>query len=505
MKFENCFKKKNGFTLVELILASSISLSTIMIGYFVLRNIIEGNKIDEIQFGLNSQVNDAIDFIIDEVESGERIIDNETDITSFNSACSFPEGEIFIFGIRLPNQALVKSGYKQEGDVYALSPIDCPIVYSLKQTTSDQNKSYSLQRFGPRFNEKGFYLSPSFNAFQTTTILENISSKDNYKKIECNKSWKSLKTFSGLSYCIDSFNKAIEIQIKVEDNKNNIASNPHTALISSGGFSRAQDESQISLIRSGSSDGGDAPNCIGGKCCWIGVCLKSNKVAFVIDYSLAMDEDFEHRNGEIINGNWVQSTPEFIKPRINGKPLLSYAISSLKDHLSRLPISDSDPMYFQIWAYDSFTSSKYPEGSLNESNLIKLSNSSRLAAFEFLDNLEHRGVIKSNPWNALCTVLRDDITEQMIIASSTIPVDISKESEYPTTSCWGRSFYSVEEWADIVEEYNRDIRSFNDAGPLIIDTVSYFHNFCESNKNYLNNNWMGVLSRGDESQCNHIK
>ena len=65
MKFKNYFKKKNGFTLVELILASSISLSTILIGFYVLRNIIEGNKIDEIQVGLNSQVNDAIDFIID--------------------------------------------------------------------------------------------------------------------------------------------------------------------------------------------------------------------------------------------------------------------------------------------------------------------------------------------------------------------------------------------------------------------------------------------------------
>ena len=64
MKFKKYFRKENGFTLVELILASSISLSTIMMGYFVLRNIIEGNKIDEIQFGLNSQVNDALDFII---------------------------------------------------------------------------------------------------------------------------------------------------------------------------------------------------------------------------------------------------------------------------------------------------------------------------------------------------------------------------------------------------------------------------------------------------------
>ena len=130
MKLYSYCKKKNGFTLVELILASSISLSTILIGYYVLKNIIEGNKIDEVQFGLNAQANDALDFIIDEVDSSERIIDNENDITSLNNACSFPNGGIFVFGIRLPNQALAKSNYKQGGDEFNLSQFDCPIVYS---------------------------------------------------------------------------------------------------------------------------------------------------------------------------------------------------------------------------------------------------------------------------------------------------------------------------------------------------------------------------------------
>ena len=44
------FGIKKGFTLIELILASSISLTTILIGFYVVKNVIEGNKIDEIQF-----------------------------------------------------------------------------------------------------------------------------------------------------------------------------------------------------------------------------------------------------------------------------------------------------------------------------------------------------------------------------------------------------------------------------------------------------------------------
>ena len=60
-------------------------------------------------------------------------------------------------------------------------------------------------------------------------------------------------------------------------------------------------------------------------------------------------------------------------------------------------------------------------------------------------------------------------------------------------------------FSEDIEEYNRDSRSLNSQGSLIIDTVSYFHNFCESNKNHFNNNWMGRISRGDESNCSYIK
>ena len=294
----------------------------------------------------------------------------------------------------------------------------------------------------------------------------------------------------GISYCIDNFNKAIEIQIKVEDNKNKIANNPNTSLLSSGGFSRVQDSSQISLIPPQSLSGGNAPNCIGGECCWLGVCLKSRKITFMLDISENMDDNFEHRNGDIINGRWTQSSPEFLRPRINGKGLITYAISSLKDHLNRLPTSESDQVYFQIIAFNN-TTQKYPDSSP-----IKLSNSTRLAAFEFLDNLTTEGF--SKPWDGLCSALVNESTEQVILVSSSVP----SNSE---GTCAGRSASSSNDYAEIIEEYNRDSRSLNNQGSLIIDTVSYFHNFCDSNKNYLNDNWMGRISMGDESECTYIK
>ena len=115
----------------------------------------------------------------------------------------------------------------------------------------------------------------------------------------------------------------------------------------------------------------------------------------------------------LLMANGSQSIPEFIKPRINGKGLITYAISSLKDHLNGLPTSESDQVYFQIIAFNNSTL-KYPD-----SGPTKLSNSTRLAAFEFLDNLKTEGF--SNPWDGLCSTLVNESTEQVILLSSSYP------------------------------------------------------------------------------------
>ena len=119
-----------------------------------------------------------------------------------------------------------------------------------------------------------------------------------------------------------------------------------------------------------------------------------------------------------------------------------------------------------------------------------------MAAFKFLDNLKTEGI--SNPWEGLCSSLINESTEQVILVSSNLPTNLEG-------NCAGKPASSPNDYAEIIEEYNRDSRSLNDQGSLIIDTVSYFHNFCASNKNYFNNNWMGKISMGDESRCIHIK
>ena len=47
--------KKNGFTIIELIIAGAISITTIGIGFSILQIALKGNKIDETQMGINGR------------------------------------------------------------------------------------------------------------------------------------------------------------------------------------------------------------------------------------------------------------------------------------------------------------------------------------------------------------------------------------------------------------------------------------------------------------------
>ena len=90
--------------------------------------------------------------------------------------------------------------------------------------------------------------------------------------------------------------------------------------------------------------------------------------------------------------------------------------------------------------------------------------------------------------------LESDSVGQIILLSASVPTSIEG-------SCVG----SEGNYAEIIDDYNRINRSKTAIGSLIIDTISLFHNLCESSKNYYNNNWLGLISNGAESVCTHIK
>ena len=492
------FLKNNGFTIIELIIAGSISITAIGIGFSILQIALKGNKIDETQMGINGRINDTLDFILDEVKSSKRIIDDERDITKFNNNCTFPEDGEFLFGIRIPNQILVKTDYEPSGDQLNLNQVECPIVYSLRESLEGEKSPYSLIRYGPQYDASGYYVSPSYLQFQETVLLEGITSITEYEKINCPSGWGNIQTIKGISFCIDQFKKAIELQIEAGDPQLGINNNNLRSIASVGGFSSIQDESQINISAQDLSNFEDSPSCYGGQCCWIGICLKSNKVTYLIDNSFYMNEDYLHYNGDILGGNWQAiNNPALISPRINGKNLFEYVITSLKQHINQLPSTNGLPeenkMYIQIIANNSNSNYLFEDGPQ------ELTTSNKITALNYLNNLSAEVEEPINPWNDICNSLESEYIGQLIILSSWRPSTISASTRQP---CAGSE---EGQFAEIISEYNQFVRSKSATGALLIDSISLFNNYCESSKNYFSNNWLGAISKGAESFCVHIK
>ena len=490
--------QKNGFSIIELIIAGSISLTAIGVGYSLLQIALKGNKIDETQMGLNGRINDTLDFILDEVKASKRIIENESEINNINVNCASPIQGEFLFGVSLPDQALARSDYIPEGDLFNLNQIECPIIYSLRESRENEKSPYTLIRYGPQYNESGYYVSPSYVEFQETVLLDGITASSKYKKITCPNNWGQIKTIRGVSFCIDQFKKAIEIQIEAGDLQRNIQNNDLRSIASIGGFSSIQDETQINIIPKSSDDFSNSLSCAGGKCCWIGICLKSNKVTYLIDNSFYMNENFLHQNGIIINGNWQPVTnSELISPSINGKNLFEYVINTLKQHINKLPttdgLTDKEKIYIQVIANNG--SSIY----LFDNGPQELTSENKIAAIGFLDNLNSEQLTSINPWDDICNSLESEDVGQLIILSAWKP-DIVSASNSQTCAGENQGNFS-----DIVGEYNQFTRSKSAIGALVIDSISLFHNYCESSKNAFNNKWLGSISKGPESYCIHIK
>ena len=62
-------KAKNGFTLAELLVASAISAVVLSIAYSLVNVILTSNKNDNTNIALSTKIENALDFVVDEVKS----------------------------------------------------------------------------------------------------------------------------------------------------------------------------------------------------------------------------------------------------------------------------------------------------------------------------------------------------------------------------------------------------------------------------------------------------
>ena len=124
---------KSGFTLAELIISGFVSLLVLIAGFTLLRMNIQVNKSDEINLKLGGKINNALDFIVDEINSSKGVITSYTDVPS--TCRPLPQGDL-VLALKMPDQAKSSSAYqtkilalvqKQKPKLDSFAK-DCPIL-----------------------------------------------------------------------------------------------------------------------------------------------------------------------------------------------------------------------------------------------------------------------------------------------------------------------------------------------------------------------------------------
>ena len=230
--------KDDGFTLPELIVSGFVSLLVLLAGITFLRMNLQIDKSDESHLKLSGKIHTALDFIVDEISSGKRLLTNPI---QYPKHCKLIKGE-FIVGIELPIQALKVEAYSKDSSNNELwKEVDCPITYSvIKDANKGSKNNYKLLRRGPKVNESGFYIA---NQISNSVIIDKLASKTKLNMI-CpeNEGWEK-KEVKGITICTDKFRRSAQVSISIVDSISKQKSNSMTG--TSGATNRIIDSELI--------------------------------------------------------------------------------------------------------------------------------------------------------------------------------------------------------------------------------------------------------------------
>ena len=459
-------KKNEGFTLPELIVSGFISLLVLLAGFTFLRMNLNINKSDETNVKLAANMNNALDFIVDEINSSKKVIVSKNDI---NPKCKpLPQGDL-VLALKIPDQAKNKDAY-QSNNMNITSKTrsnywveaDCPIFYNLvrdNSSTSSGRITYILKRYGPTVNQQGFY---NANEFKTSVVLDKIRNKFD-DDIICRSPGKNKvikKQVKGIVLCVDEYGRGAEIMINAESLRNN---NLLTTTKSSGGYSMINDEDLISNTGGG---GGIIQN----GCQFFNTCIRRKKITFYIDISGSMRT--RHKTGVTLMA--------LAKERL---------ISQIKD----LPLGQD--FFLQVYKYNG---NSYPVFRNGPQRLNAANKTQAIRLVEAIPDYPRGG---TNPFGGLQQSIKDANVNQIIILSD----GITRGNGY----CQYTKRYM--EYSDCFNEVNK-LRETTTAGNVAIDTISLGFDFCSGNVpryQYLtrygyNLSWLGELSTKNNGSCTHV-
>ena len=440
-------KSNEGFTLAELLVASAISAVVLSAAYALTNMIITSNKSDDKNLQLGAKIENALDFVADEVKSSKKIISNWSGIPS-RCLNPRPSGE-FVLGLNLPDQALTNDSYKSKTNVN-WKKVDCPVIYTLERDNNYKGRggSYKLFRNGPQLDEKGFYIPTKLS---TTLISDKIRyAPDDVMPCNQSKGWTQ-RQVKGIIICTSPFDNAAEIGISAETIK--IGNTYSTLTKTSGASTRIQNDDLIGDIGSSFfSLNSQGQYCKTPPCCTFGTCSSTKEQTYFIDVSGSM--------------GWCY---------VKGKNCMAAA----RDEVIRNIKGLSDGVKLQVVAFNHYSRYLWPSGPK------ELDPATRQQAIQFVSNLRAGG--GTNPWNGLWKSMQSQDVTQIILISD----------GYTSTSgyCNGR----YQRYADCFQKYNKDVRSKSAAGTVKIDSVSLGYDFCRPG------GWMGEVATKNNGKCSVIR
>ena len=470
----NFYKKRSreGFTLAELIVSSTISLTILLAGYYFTNIITQLNKNDSSQIKLFSKLDSAVDFILDEINSGKEMLINRSQI---NSNCIDSNNE-FLFGLELPNQIKNNANLEFDGNDYLNTDnfinMDCPIVYSLvEDTKNNANKTYKLIRKGPAIDVYGFYKSGSYkDSLVTDKVSENI---DEISLICLSEEWEKIQ-IKGIELCVDKFRNAAEISITAVQNPSN--TNPRFITKTSGALNRIEEKFIVGRTSNSYQENilSSSNVCLREPCNFGPIPLtggiNEKSIVFLLDLSGSMSR--------ISRDSRIQGVSRLQKAKID----LINAISNLKKDVK-----------FQIISFGSRDQLMFKKGPQNASF------SNKFYAYRWiLTRVAFQP--ETLPTNSIMNSIFDNDIGQIIIISDG---QISRNESCPYKS----SELTIDECAtqyNFLERSNQDIgNNILEDNSVTIDSVSIGGNYCNTFSK--EDNWMGKISKQNGGRCSVLR
>ena len=444
------FKPAEGFTLVELLVAATVSTIIAGSALFVLNEYNVSTMRSSNRRNLLTSSDNTLRIITNEVKQSSKIYPSKASMKKLSggglfggsSACLkvIPDSD-FLFALELPNQVMSKGDYYKDlkANDYKTRQIknfiasDCNYVfYGIQKNQLSNNSNsgpFSLYRIGYDQTVEGYYNSNSVSkSILNTAISDSLTSPTGQPK-KCDSNYHSIAKF-GVQACIDSVSqRTLHLSL--------VSQHPNHGSI----FFHTKSGSASTSITDGGTDGLIDPPC--PTCCDFAV--------FYLDISGSMN-----------------AVMKFSNPK---RTRIEYARTELINAVKNCP--DGSPI--NVCTFNGGN-----RGSCFKSNLVALSAAIRDEMKRWLDQPGQQPGGGTNPWPKLEIYFPDPNILQYHVISDGF---VSK------SGCFLRTCGD----AALIFKAKNDSR---DPSPLTVYSYSLDEDFCTGNNPYSSYNWIDARWMG---------